>query len=63
MTDINNKINKKFLEYPKIFNFTNSSSTVVKCSTIEGRIYDKFNNESEIEIIFVKIKFIAKLSR
>ena len=39
----------------------NSINTVVKGTMSAGRIYDKFNNDDEIEIIFVGNQIIAKL--
>ncbi len=39
----------------------NSVSTVVKGTMSAGRIYDKFNNNGKIEIIYVGGRIIAKL--
>ena len=39
----------------------NSVSTVVKGTMSAGRIYDKFNNDGKVEIIFVDNQIIAKL--
>lgn len=39
----------------------NSVNTVVKGTMSAGRIYDKFNDKSQIKIIFVENKIIAKL--
>ena len=39
----------------------NSVHTVVKGTMSAGRIYDKFNNDSKIEIIFAGDRIIAKL--
>ena len=39
----------------------NSVGTVVKGTMSAGRIYDKFNNDGKVEIIFVDAKIIAKL--
>lgn len=39
----------------------NSINTVVKGTMSAGRIYDKFNNNGKIEIIYVGGRIIAKL--
>lgn len=39
----------------------NSVNTVERSTMSAGRIYDKFNNDCEIEIIFAGCQIIAKL--